>query len=193
MLPTIPGGLEVQVRFRDEPTDDDIRLVREYVAPLQMGHVIDEPRFIIHAVAAGPELSPIGQDEKDRPIFGNAVGQIVGETRSVVCVRVPYTDARAQQVIDTEASQLPKEGPGLICILTHHEKYWKSLIERSFNPTIRRRISGVLLFETGITLGTHGIEMQTAGRLLMNPHARTPLPPWLVESINRLPVAIRIC
>src|SRR5262245_1560664 len=116
---------------------------------------------------------------RGRPTFGNAVGRVSKEARALLSVRVPYTDLRGQQVVDAKARQLPKEGPGLICVVTTHGKYWESLIERCFSPTIRRRISGVLLFATGLLPGEHGMELQTAGRLLSNPHARVPLPPWL--------------
>jgi hypothetical protein len=136
-------------------------------------------------------LTPIGGDEHGRPIFANAVFRVSGENRALLSVRVPYTDLRGQQVIDAEARQLPKQGPGLICIATSHGGYWKSLIERSFSPTIRRRISGVLLFQTGLLPWEHGVELQTAGRLLSNPYARLQLPSWLEASLHRLPLAFR--
>jgi hypothetical protein len=165
--------------------------VRTEARQAGLDQTIDRPNFIIHTRPATPVLTPIGGDEHGRPIFGNAVFRVSGENRALVSVRVPYPDLRGQQVIDAEARQLPKEGPGLICIATGHGKYWRSLIERSFSPTIRRRISGVLLFETGLLLGDHGIELQTAGRLLSNPHARQPLPSWLEASLHRLPAAFR--
>ena len=191
LLAMIPDGMELQIRFRSEPSDADLNSVRAEVGHATINQTIDRPTFIIHTSTATPVLTPIGDDEQGRPIFGNAVGRVSGENRALLSVRVPYTDLRGQQVIDAEARQLPREGPGLICIATAHGKYWQALIERSYSPTIRRRISGVLLFQTGLLLGEHGIELQTAGRLLSNLHARVPLPSWLEASLHRLPATFR--
>jgi hypothetical protein len=190
LLTDIPDGMEVQIRFRCEPSDADFTSVRTEAGRAGLDETIDRPNFVIHTRAAKPVLTPIGSDEHGRPIFGKWLFRVNGENRASLSMRVPYTDLRGQQVIDAEARQLPKEGPGLICIATGHGKYWRSLIERSFSPTIRRRISGVLLFESGVVIGDHGIELRTAGRLLSNPHARQPLPSWLETSFDRLPGAL---
>jgi hypothetical protein len=187
LLENVADGMEIQIRFRAEPTDADLNDVRTEVGRITLDQTIDRPSFIIHTKTAGPVLSPVGDDEQGRPICGNAVARVTGENRALLSVRVPYTDLRGQQAIDAEARQLPKEGPGLVCIATSHGKYWRSLIERSFSPAIRKRISGVLLFMTGIRGDEHGIALQTTGRLLCNPHARVPLPSWLEASLRRLP------
>jgi hypothetical protein len=189
LLPSVPDGMEVQIRFRVEPSDADLDTVRTEVRHVALNQTIDRPSFVIRTSTATPVFSPVGDDEQGRPIFGNAVCRVSGENRALLSVRVPYSDVRGQQVIDTEARQLPKEGPGLICIATDHGKYWRSLIERSFSPTIRKRISGVLLFMTGTRSGDDGVTLQTVGRLLSNPHARAPLPSWLEASLHRLPTA----
>jgi hypothetical protein len=191
LLEKIPDGMEVQIRFRSEPSDADLHSVRAEVEQATSNQTIERPTFVIHTSAATPVFTPIGNDEQGRPIFGNAVCRVSGQNRAQLSVRVPYIDVRGQQVIDAEARQLPKEGPGLICIGTGHGKYWQSLIERSFSPTIRRRISGVLLFETGTLHAEHGLEIQTAARLIINPHARATLPPWVESSLKRLPATFR--
>jgi hypothetical protein len=191
LLTDIPDGMEVQVRFRCEPSEAELAGARTAVRNAGFDQTIDRPNFIIHARAATAVLTPIDGDEHERPIFGNAVSRLNGENRALLSVRVPYTDLRGQQVIDAEARQLPKDGPGLICIATSYGRYWSSLIERSFSPVIRRRISGVLLFQTGLLLGDRAVELQTAARLLSNPHARQELPSWLEASLRRLPAAFR--
>ena len=187
----IPERVEVQSRFRSEPSEADLTTVRTVAGHAGMDQTIDRPNFIIHTRAATPFFTPIGNDEHGRPISARLLFRVNGESRAVLSVRVPYTDLRGQQVIDAEARQLPKEGPGLICIATRYAGYWRSLIERSFSPRIRRRISGVLLFDTGLLPCDHGIELQTAGRLLRNPHARVPLPSWLADSLHQLPPTFR--
>ena len=111
----------------------------------------------------------------------------------MLAVRVPFTDERAQRILDAEAKQIPKEGPGLICIMTTYGSYWRGLIERSFSPAIRRRISGVLLFHSGIVAGQRCARLPTAGRILLNPHARTTLPRWLTEQLEALPATLPSC
>jgi len=192
LLERIPDGMEVQLRFRADPCEEDLSRVRREVERAILGQTIDQPNFIIHTSAATPVLTPIGGDEQARPISGNAIARVCGEQRAVLSVRVPYTDLRGQQVIDAEARQLPKEGPGLICISTDHGKYWRSLIERSFSPKIRTRISAVLLFSTASLPGQHGIEIRTAGHLVKNPHARAALPAWLETRLHQIPAAFHI-
>ena len=51
-----------------------------------------------------------------------ACGNVDVIFRRLLSVRVPYTDLRGQQLIDAEARQLPKAGPGLICIATPFSK-----------------------------------------------------------------------
>lgn len=191
----IPDGVCVQVRFRDEPTDSDLDDVRsELPSAAVIGKVTERRKFVIHAeefVRSGPEFVPIGADEEHRPLFGSAQLLVRGDGPKVtsgacLAVRVPGTDARGQRVIDTEAKQLPKAGPGLICIFTQHGAYWRGLIERSFSPDLRRRISGVLLLSSGIVLSDSGVRLLTAGRLITNPHARSPLPVWLSERLEAL-------
>jgi len=187
----IPDGVEFQIRFRCEPSEADLDAVRRQVDHATLDQTIETPNFIIHSKAATGSLTPTGSDEHERPIFGNALQRVTGDRRALLSVRVPYSDLRGQKVIDSEARQLPKEGRGLICIATFHGKYWQGLIERSFSPNIRRRISAVLLYQTGLVPGEHGLELQTVGRVLINPHARMPLPSRLEVGLRTLPAAFR--
>jgi hypothetical protein len=138
LLSDVPDGMEVQIRFHSEPSDADLSSVCTEAARAALDQTIDRPNFIIHTKTARPILTPIGEDENARPMLGNVLFRVTGENRALLSVRVPYSDLRGQQVIDAEARQLPKQGPGLICIATGHGSYWKSLIERSFSPTIRK-------------------------------------------------------
>lgn len=195
----IPDGVSVQVRFRDEPDNTDIEeVMKEIREAAVIGRVTARERFVIHAeefVRAGkstPEFLPIGGDEQGRPLSCSLRAEVRGEGAMIVggaglAVRVPYTDERGRKIIDAEAKQLPKAGPGLICIFTQHGAYWRGLIERSFSPDMRRRISGVLLVASAIRPGDCGVRLATAGRLILNPHARVPLPQWLSERLGALP------
>ena len=183
---SIPDGVTVQVRFRDEPTHKDLAEVLEQVPGTCVGQTVDRPRFVMFVAQASPSFTPAGSDERGRPIMGAIRGRLHGDQRAGLLVRVPFTDERGQRILDSEAKQLPKEGPGLVCILTNYTNYWSGLIERSFSSTVRRRISGVLLFHSGIVPGDRGARLPTIGRLFRNPHARVPLPSWLIGTLEGL-------
>ena len=51
----------------------------------------------------------------------------------------------------------------------------------------------MLLFQRGTLLGEQGIEIQTVGRLISNPHARAELPTWLETWLHELPAAFTYC
>ena len=186
-IATLRDGMTIQVRFRREPLESDQQAAAEDLDAIQLGAVIDRAMFVMHASPATHEVAPIGGDESGRPIYGCMTGLVDGDRRSAIVVRVPYTDERAQQVLDAEAKQLPKEGPGLVCVLTTYGAYWSDLIERSYSPKIRRRISGALLFQSGIRGSESGYRLPTTGRLVANRHARTPLPDWLLTHLETLP------
>lgn len=187
-LPAVASGVAAHVRFRDVPTEQDIEEVGTALAAASVGTVVDRPRFVLEVTEATGVISISGSDERDRPIYGSMAGRMEGDVRSSIMVRVPYTDERGQKILDAEAKQIPKEGPGLICLVTGHGKHWRGLIERSFSPTIRRRISGALLLFSGM-VGSHdgSPQLLTTGRVLVNPHARAPLPDWLRERLEGLP------
>jgi hypothetical protein len=206
-LQLVPDGVIVEIRFRDEPTDADLEEVAGELTEAKIGRIVDRSRFVLHAAKAAEGVST-GPDELGRPVVGclsarmdgkdsalvavNEPGglraRIEAEQGALIAVRVPFLDDRARSIIDAEAQQIPKEGPGLICVRTPYGQ-WRGLIERSFSPTIRRRISGVLMFTTGIRLGARGNSLKTIGRLILNPYARTPLPAWLQDRLGSLPGA----
>ena len=86
------------------------------------------------------------------------------------------SDRSAQEMLETEAAQLPRNHPGIVFLdlssLVGGYAEWCPLIQRRLQPCINTRISGVLLFQTW--LGRDG--PMTEGSLLLNPYARNPLP-----------------
>lgn len=190
-LEALPDGLSAQVRFRREPTQEDLQLVARQLVALNEGDnqaMKDTEYWVLHILPVSPVLSPIGSDEQERPIVGAVLGRGEGNLfKASLAVRVPYTDDRAQQMIDAEAKQLPKDGASLICIRTEHSKSWIPTIERSFSPRIRRRISGVLLFGEGMLPSESGLSTARIGRFIRNPHARKQLPEWLVNRLDQMP------
>jgi hypothetical protein len=100
---------------------------------------------------------------------------------------MPFTDERAAEFVDHEARQLPRGAPGLIMIDAGFApgafREWEPLIKRRFQPTINTRVSGVCLFSSGVILTADGAACPSQTRLLVNPHAKVRLPPWVSETI----------
>jgi len=96
------------------------------------------------------------------------------------------SDTAAQEVLEKEAAQLPREGPGIVCLdvstIVGGIDEWVPLIQRRFQPSINTRISAVVLFSTFISSGG----LSTTWRLLSNPHARTPIPPPELGAIQKV-------
>lgn len=89
--------------------------------------------------------------------------------------------------MDQEARQLPRDVPGLIMIDVGDAAgafgNWEPLIKRRFQPTINTRVGGVCLFSSGVVLTPDGAACLSETKLLVNPHAKVPLPPWVSETI----------
>jgi hypothetical protein len=102
-------------------------------------------------------------------------------------VRMPFSDERAAELMEREASQLPRDAPGLIMIDVGSApgafRDWEPLIRRRFQPTLNTRVGGVCLFNSGLTLTPGGGACLSQTKLLINPHARVPLPSWVIETI----------
>jgi hypothetical protein len=126
--------------------------------------------------------------EEYRPRFG-AARRVRGPTEPDrhLLVRMPFTDERAAEFVDHEARQLPRGAPGLIMIDVGSApgafREWEPLIKRRFQPAINTRVSGVCLFSSGVLLTPDGGACPSQTKLLVNPYAKVPLPPWVTETI----------
>jgi hypothetical protein len=103
-------------------------------------------------------------------------------------VRMPFSDERAAEFVDQEARQLPRDAPGLIMIdagaAAGAFREWEPLIRRRFQPTLNTRVGGVCLFSSGVVVAPGGGTCPSQTKLLVNPHAKIPLPPWVAETID---------
>jgi hypothetical protein len=192
-LINIDAQFVLELQFRREPTEAEIialcvhlpdfcRLPGQQNATLADGmgwlfldHV-EIGRIRLHEI---PELA-------DTPMIGIIMfpsGGPGGTPHHQVAVRIPFSDKRAEEFLRSEAKQLPKEGPGLVMICgptsPNELKVWTELIQRRLQPKINTRIAGVCLFSGGMEpVGKkYGWLLRTT--LIINPHARVPLPKWV--------------
>ena len=92
---------------------------------------------------------------------------VTGKGTAVMCVE----DFGAAEMLESEASQLPKDGPGVV-ILDISEipggiKQWSPLVRRRLQPGLNRRISAVVLVST--TLDDDGLKR--TGEVIANPYS----------------------
>jgi len=126
--------------------------------------------------------------EEVRPMLG-AMQVVTGgnEPNRHIVVRVAFSDDRADEFLKKEAKQLPTDAPGLIMIETSNAtgafRSWGSLLARRFQPTLHTRVGAVCLFHGGIVGTPDGEAEETETKLLLNPHAKLPLPSWIIETL----------
>jgi hypothetical protein len=164
------GELGHSVEFAREELPDDLGLLI-----LTQG----KPGEIVSCEHLGEEYLP----------RSSAAKRVRGPTEPDrhLLVRMPFSDERAAEFLHDEARQLPRDAPGLIMINVGEAPgafiQWEPLIQRRFQPTINTRVSGVCLFSSGVVLTPDGGACPSQTKLLINPHAKVPLPPWVVETV----------
>jgi hypothetical protein len=101
-------------------------------------------------------------------------GQVIAKGTACTCI----SDMAAQDILEQEAAQLPRNHPGLIWLdvstVNEANLDWPPLIQRRFQPNINTRISGAILSSTAAS--SDG-KIETSWTLLLNPYARCPIPP----------------
>ncbi|SRR6266568_342598 len=122
------------------------------------------------------------------PVLGSGTARVNGSEVTVVAVRLPMDDERAQRVLAAELHHFSKDLPNLLVMnvtsVVGGMKGWTPLIENCFQPTRNRRIGAVVLYETAI-IGQKS-QVWTRWRVIKNPHAYVPVPERLLDSIATL-------
>ena len=64
---------------------------------------------------------------------------------------------------------------------------WDHLLQRRLQPNIHTRVSGVCMFRGGLEPVDGGEAWVPEVKLVVNPHARLAMPPWIAEAMNKFP------
>lgn len=106
---------------------------------------------------------------------------IVGPPHRQITVSMACADQRAEAFLDSEASQLSKDTPGLIMIDTQHVlgniSDWEPRLESQLELGLHRQVSGICLFWGAFSLASRELHAHT--RLILNRRAEVSLPNWL--------------
>jgi len=190
-LAAVEGQFSLQVILHREPTAQEISVLHERLpafcrasGPQQIRLAHELGYLSLNQVEVG-QLR-VAPDLANKPKVGVSMftaGGQNGGPRSQVTVQMPFTDERGGAILDYEAKQLPKEGPGLIMISVGNSPgnfdAWASCILPRFQHEIHTRVSGVCLFAECVLQTTAGYDYLVDPRLLVNPHAKRPLPDWI--------------
>jgi hypothetical protein len=141
----------------------------------------DPGQVITHAHAGEENVSRLGMAHV---ITGT------GEPRRHISIRMTFSDDRAKAMLDAEAPQLPKDAPGLIMAgvakATGAMKTWEPLLQRRFQPQMHTRVGGVCLWVGSLLPISKGEDQLFETRLIVNPHARLPLPGWIGNTLTEI-------
>jgi hypothetical protein len=185
----------LEVFLKRDPTDAELDLI---ATEIRQRHQTSEQSTYELPVGLGtlywnhhPPGTLVLDDhgEPYTPRLGNArVFAGDGEHRHIIA-RWPFTDKRAAAFIDHEARQLSTEEPGLIMIFTSGTvgamNAWRVLIERRLQPNLNTRVSAVCLFSSSLQPTEQGEDWQAECKVILNPHARHPLPSWIADQFRR--------
>ena len=138
--------------------------------------------------------TPLGQVRKwtfedcgDAPIMGIAHIEIREGIHRQVSVNVPFTDERAEDILRSEARQLPQRGVGFIMIDVGDTigsfQDWEALFQRRFQPRQHTRVTAVCLFEAISGPTDTGYDWMLRTQLITNPYAQFKLPDWIKEAV----------
>lgn len=99
---------------------------------------------------------------------------------------MPLNDAAADQLIDDEARQLPRNGCGVLCVdITAtgvRGDHWEALVRSRLRPTFNTRVAVVVL----IARYAGDDSFDTRVRIITNDYAAAPAPTELLEILGRL-------
>src|SRR5207253_10226970 len=101
--------------------------------------------------------------------------QVPGQSTKQVLARMPFSDQRAEDVINSEARQLPNDTPGLIMVEVTAQptalSSWEALAQRRFTATQHTRVGGIILFMHATQPVDQGLAFLPHIKLITNPDA----------------------
>ena len=194
VIDSVTKPFDLEVFLRREPQDQEISCVLPRIlrfcesASAGREELPDGLGLLLLSGAPSGPIVPNDHGEEVRPRLGKAKFKVEQgvPTRRVV-VRMPYSDERAENLLRRESAQLPPEGPGLVMIHMGNApggfSSWEPLIRRRFQPSVHTRVGAVCLFSAGTLPTERGFVILSQTKVLVNPHASTPLPSWIEKTL----------
>ncbi len=194
VISSVAKPFTLEVFLLREPNDGEIEELATALPALcveegvSRTHIKDLAILILNHTTAN-KIVPYQHPEDDRRPRLAMAKAIVGGSQPPrqLSVSMPYADGRGEAFLTSEARQLPTDAPGLVMIDMGNApggfKEWVPLLERRLQPKIHTRVGGICLFFEAILPTERGIAQLMETRLFRNPHARLPLPAWIVSAV----------
>ena len=197
MAAELQGSFSVEIFLRRDPDDKDLDIIEQMIASESESHGETDTELpsglgTLYWNRSSPGTAVIdNHGEPYRPgLAVMATAQSGGQNRHIL-LRWPFTDVRAEAILRRKSKQLTTDFPGLVMIQTSGAvgamKAWRGLIQKRFQPGIHTRISAVCIFRSGKYASDAGYTWGVECKLIPNPHARNPLPSWIVSQFEKFP------
>lgn len=192
-LSDIPMGSMAEVMIRRDPTDAEVGqiLVALHTQAQMTGPSRkDIPGLALILIGHGQpgKIALDDHGEPNVPRIGVATSQVQGESRRHLALRYAYSDQRAEAFLTSEARQLPRGSPGLVMVevsrATGAFRTWEPLLARRLQPQQHTRVSGVVLFSSGMWPLPSGEAWVPSTKVLENQFASKAAPGWLLDRLR---------
>lgn len=189
----MPFGATAEVMLRRDPCDQEVdeigrTLLRQLRTPGDSR--IDLSGLALLLVRYDPLVQVVLDEhgEPATPRIGLMHFVVRGNDRKHLLLRYAFSDQRAAEFLKREARQLPKDSPGLVMVdvsrASGARRAWEPLLRGRLKPYQHTRVSGVALFGGGMCGLPEGEAWMPWTRVIQNPHATIPAPPWLHEQLR---------
>jgi len=190
----IKKSFTLEVFLRREPTDQEVTAIARRIPEFchldgrredDMGAV---GLLLLNYAQPGQMIVGTPRGEPVKPCLCASHAVVGGsEPARHVVVRIPFTDERPDDFLRREARQLPKVSPGLL-MLEHRELHeWAAKLNARLQPRIHTRVSGIFLWTAAFHPTSDSVAWLTIGKILVNRHARLPLPDWIAQALRHYP------
>jgi hypothetical protein len=113
-----------------------------------------------------------------------------GQPNRQVLARIPFQDQRAEDVLRSEAVQLPKNECGIVMVNVNQQpsafESWSKRVPERFTAGQHTRVAAVILFMHSTTVNDNGLVWLPVIKLLLNPHAKIHLPSWIIDTVKNI-------
>ena len=187
LFAALTSGERLQVGFLKEPTTSAVAAVRRLIEPLRRspGVLVEEDSALMRLDPFEAQVDAI--DLGPEPALGAAAFEITGGIGRVVNVTAAISDDRVRRLVAAELHHFSRAHMNILVLqvgaVPGALPRWEPLIRTMFTPSRNTRIGVVLLVERlydGVVVpGAH------IGRVLVNPHARRPVPQPMLDTLAR--------
>jgi hypothetical protein len=196
LLDAVTGRYALEIFLRREPTASEMQYMTGRLSAVcgMAGHQIEElpdslGTLYLNETEPG-QMQLTDHGEEYRPRLGQLKSHVErGVAQRHICVRLAFSDERAEAVLDAEAQQLPKTAPGVVMLQTSAAtgafKLWEPMLRKRLQPKLHTRVSAICLFESGMHPQEIGVEWRPETKTLTNEHAVLRLPEWVTAQLAR--------